>query len=79
MMVEAVTLANYVKFFTDPFYTAIFWTTLRVAVLCTVVCLVLAFRWPTSGAHPEPLQAPADDARSCCRCSSATPCAPPAG
>jgi putative spermidine/putrescine transport system permease protein len=43
MMVEAVTLANYVKFFTDPFYTNIFWTTLRVALLCTLICLVLAF------------------------------------
>src|SRR5438045_7820545 len=43
MMVEAVTLENYVKFFTDPFYTNIFWTTLRVALLCTLVCLVLAF------------------------------------
>ena len=39
MMVEAVTLENYVKFFTDPFYTNIFWTTLRVALLCTLVCL----------------------------------------
>src|SRR5262245_63640102 len=43
MMVEAVTLENYVKFFTDPFYTNIFWTTLRVAFVCTLVCLVLAF------------------------------------
>ena len=43
MMVEAVTLENYVKFFTDPFYTNIFWTTLRVALVCTAVCLVLAF------------------------------------
>jgi len=43
MMVEAVTLENYVKFFTDPFYTNVFWTTLRVALLCTLVCLVLAF------------------------------------
>jgi putative spermidine/putrescine transport system permease protein len=43
MMVEAVTLENYVKFFTDPFYTNIFWTTLRVALLCTLACLVLAF------------------------------------
>src|SRR5439155_24566832 len=43
MMVEAVTLENYVKFFTDPFYTNIFWTTLRVALVCTIVCLVLAF------------------------------------
>ena len=48
MMVEAVTLENYVKFFTDPYYTDIFWTTLRVALLCTLVCLRAgAFRWPT--------------------------------
>jgi putative spermidine/putrescine transport system permease protein len=43
MMVEAVTLDNYVKFFTDPFYINVFWTTLRVALVCTLVCLVLAF------------------------------------
>jgi putative spermidine/putrescine transport system permease protein len=43
MMVEAVTLDNYVKFFTDPYYTNIFLTTLRVALGCTVICLVLAF------------------------------------
>ncbi len=42
-MVEAVTLANYVKFFTDPFYTAILATTVRIAVLVTAVCLVLGF------------------------------------
>src|SRR5262249_32065214 len=43
MMVEAVTVANYVKFFTDPYYTAILATTVRIAVLVTVVCLVLGF------------------------------------
>jgi len=43
MMIEALTLENYAKFFTDPFYTHIFATTLRVALLCTVACLVLAF------------------------------------
>jgi putative spermidine/putrescine transport system permease protein len=43
MMVEAVTIANYVKFFTDPYYTAILWTTVRIAVLVTAACLVLAF------------------------------------
>jgi putative spermidine/putrescine transport system permease protein len=42
MMVEALTLENYVKFFTDPFYTNIFLTTLRVALICTVICLVFA-------------------------------------
>ncbi len=41
MMVDAFTAENYVKFFADPFYTNIFWTTLRVAGLCTVICLVM--------------------------------------
>lgn len=41
MMVEAVTADNYVRFFSDSFYTDIFWTTLRVAALCTVICLVM--------------------------------------
>ena len=41
MMVEAFTAENYLKFFADPFYTNIFWTTLRVAALCTVICLVM--------------------------------------
>jgi len=43
MMVEAVTVANYVKFFTDPYYTTILWTTVRIAVLVTTACLVLGF------------------------------------
>ena len=43
MMVEAVTVANYVKFFTDPYYTSILLTTVRVAVMVTAVCLVLGF------------------------------------
>jgi putative spermidine/putrescine transport system permease protein len=42
-MVEAVTLANYVRFFTDPYYTAILFTTVRIAVLVTIACLVLGF------------------------------------
>jgi putative spermidine/putrescine transport system permease protein len=41
MMIEAFTLENYLKFFADPYYTGIFWTTLRVAALCTVICLVM--------------------------------------
>jgi len=43
MMVEAVTWANYVKFFTDPYYTSILGTTVRVAVIVTATCLVLGF------------------------------------
>lgn len=43
MMVEAWTIENYVLFFTDPYYTAAFYRTLRVAVTVTALCLVLAF------------------------------------
>jgi putative spermidine/putrescine transport system permease protein len=43
VMVEAVTLTNYVTFFTDPYYTPILLTTVRVAVMTTVACLVLGF------------------------------------
>jgi putative spermidine/putrescine transport system permease protein len=43
MMVEAVTLANYVKFFTDPYYTNILFRTLRVAITVTAICLVMGF------------------------------------
>jgi len=42
-MVEAVTLANYTKFFTDPYYTSALVTTVEVATLVTVACLVLGF------------------------------------
>jgi putative spermidine/putrescine transport system permease protein len=41
MMVETFSLDNYVKFFSDPYYTGVLWTTLRVAALCTVICLVM--------------------------------------
>ena len=42
-MVDAFTIENYVKFFTDPFYLSVLWRTLRVAVFCTVACLILGF------------------------------------
>src|SRR3984893_5252649 len=41
MMVETFTLDNYVKFFADPYYTGVLWTTLRVAALCTVACVIM--------------------------------------
>jgi putative spermidine/putrescine transport system permease protein len=41
IMVETFSLDNYVKFFSDPYYTGVLWTTLRVAALCTVICLVM--------------------------------------
>jgi putative spermidine/putrescine transport system permease protein len=43
MMVDAFTAETYVKFFTDPFYLGVFFTTLRVALLCTAICIVLGF------------------------------------
>ena len=43
IMVDAFTLENYVKFFTDPFYLAVLFRTIRVAALCTLICVVLAF------------------------------------
>ena len=43
LMVEALTPANYVRFFTDPYYTTILWTTVRIAVTVTAACLVLGF------------------------------------
>src|SRR5471030_1035649 len=42
-MVEALTVANYVKFFTDPYYTAALGTTIKVSLLVTAVCLVVGF------------------------------------
>ena len=43
VMVDAVTPENYVKFFTDPFYVAVLLRTIRVAAVCTAICVVLAF------------------------------------
>jgi putative spermidine/putrescine transport system permease protein len=42
LMVEAFTLQNYVLFFTDPYYTAALYRTLRVAAIVTAICLLLA-------------------------------------
>jgi putative spermidine/putrescine transport system permease protein len=41
IMVETFSPDNYVKFFSDSYYTGVLWTTLRVAALCTVICLVM--------------------------------------
>jgi putative spermidine/putrescine transport system permease protein len=43
LMVEALTVQNYILFFTDPYYTAAFYRTLRVAVIVTAACLLLSF------------------------------------
>ncbi|WP_296577423.1 ABC transporter permease [Phreatobacter sp.] len=43
LMVDALTIDNYVKFFTDPFYLQVLWRTVRVAIACTVFCLLFGF------------------------------------
>ncbi|VVE66352.1 Spermidine/putrescine transport system permease protein PotB [Pandoraea captiosa] len=43
MMQAALTGANYIKFFTDPYYLSVLWTTIKVASLCTVLALVFGF------------------------------------
>ncbi len=43
MMKAGFTLENYVKFFSDRYYRAVFADTFMVAALCTVLALVLGF------------------------------------
>ncbi|WP_247657908.1 ABC transporter permease [Aquabacter sp. L1I39] len=43
LMVEALTLANYQKFFADAFYQEVLFTTVWVSALSTLLCLVLGF------------------------------------
>ncbi|MCX8997951.1 ABC transporter permease [Rhizobiaceae bacterium BDR2-2] len=43
LMIDAFSLENYVKFFTDTYYLSAYYTTLWVAFICTAICLVLAF------------------------------------
>lgn len=42
-MVAALTLENYAKFLSDPFYRDVLWRTVWVGITSTVVCLVLGF------------------------------------
>jgi putative spermidine/putrescine transport system permease protein len=42
-MVEAVTVANYLKFFTDPYYTGALLTTVKVSLIVTIICLIVGF------------------------------------
>ena len=36
-----VTLGRYIAFFQDPYYIKIFIRTLRIALVCTLVCMIL--------------------------------------
>ncbi|MCB1379703.1 MAG: ABC transporter permease [Alphaproteobacteria bacterium] len=43
LMISTFSFQNYVKFFSEPYYLETFWTTIRVSLLCTVICIVLGF------------------------------------
>src|SRR5882762_8347593 len=42
-MVDALTMENYVKFFTDVYYTAVLTRTVRIAFITTAICLLMGF------------------------------------
>ena len=41
MMIAAVTPENYLRFFVDPFYRSVLYTTIRVSVIVTATCLAV--------------------------------------
>lgn len=43
LMIVTISPANYIKFFTDAYYLEVFSTTIWVAMLCTLICLILGF------------------------------------
>ncbi|ORE93386.1 ABC transporter permease [Acuticoccus yangtzensis] len=43
LMIDALTPKNYIEFFTDPYFLAVFFVTVRVALMTTVICLILGF------------------------------------
>jgi len=42
-MVEALTLENYIKFFSDPYYLSVLGRTLWISFITTLLCLLLGF------------------------------------
>ncbi|MGH6806386.1 MAG: ABC transporter permease [Ensifer adhaerens] len=42
-MVDGLTVENYIKFFTDAYYLNVLMRTVRVAVICTIACLIMGF------------------------------------
>jgi len=42
-MVDALTVENYVKFFTDLYYTAVLTRTVRIAFITSAICLLMGF------------------------------------
>ncbi len=81
MMVEALTLANYQKFFSDSFYQEVLGTTLWVVSASPPSCA--CWRLPGGLRAGAPRRAEvgsrACSSSSSCRCSWAMRCAPPPG
>ena len=42
-VVERLTLYNYSKFLFDGFYMGVLWTTIRIGLIVTVVCVILGY------------------------------------
>ena len=42
-IVEQLTLANYAKFLTNPFYLMVLWDTVRIGALVTIVCAITGY------------------------------------
>src|SRR6476646_3881677 len=42
-MVDALTVENYVKFFTDIYYYSVLTRTVRIALITTAICLIMGF------------------------------------
>lgn len=59
MMIAAVTPENYLRFFTDPFYWDVLVTTIRVAVIVTLLCMAfglpMAWRLARSTSRWKPV------------------------
>jgi putative spermidine/putrescine transport system permease protein len=53
-MVEALTLENYGKLFTDPYYLGVLRTTVAMAILVTATCLALGFPLALAIARAQP-------------------------
>jgi len=51
LMIAALTPANYLRFFADPFYWNVLVTTIRVAIIVTLMCLTLGLpmAWRLAG------------------------------
>ena len=80
LMIEAVTPANYLRFFADPFYRAVLITTIRVSLIVTTLCLAArAADGLASRAHHQPVEIRSRGPDGAAAVRRHRPRAPPAG